>query len=163
MGLCVRRDLTSYALGRRLGRRFLLRHGHRIKLTPIRLRQVEKFLGRHGGKTIIVGRFIGPVRALAPFVAGSSRMAASRFVPATFVAAGIWSAAFSILGYLFWQSFAQAAGIARQGTLALAALVVAIVGTVAAYRALRTSQGRERVRALLQGRQRQHAPPAAPE
>ena len=70
--------------------------------------QVERFLERHGRKTIVVGRFIGPVRALAPFVAGSSRMPAARFVPATFVAAGIWSATFSVLGYLFWHSFAQA-------------------------------------------------------
>src|ERR1700752_4787988 len=52
-------DLTSYFPGRRLGRNFLLRHGHLVKLTPERLGQVETFLARHGGKTIIVGRFIG--------------------------------------------------------------------------------------------------------
>lgn len=135
-------DLTSYALGRRLGRRYLLKHGHLVKLTPGRLGQVERFLKRHGSKTIIVGRFIGPVRALAPFVAGSSRMPAGRFLPATCVAAGIWSAAFSSLGYLFWQSFAQAAEIARQGTFAFAALVIAIVLVVVAYRTLRTRDGR---------------------
>jgi undecaprenyl-diphosphatase len=139
-------DLISFFLGRRLGRAFLLEHGHKIKLTPARLGQVERFLNRHGGKTIILGRFIGPVRALAPFVAGSSKMPAGRFVPATCVAAGIWSATFSVLGYLFWHSFAQATSIARQGTLAFAALVIAIVAVAVAYRTLRTREGRERLR-----------------
>ncbi|HZO76863.1 MAG TPA: DedA family protein [Solirubrobacteraceae bacterium] len=147
-------DLTSYALGRRLGRTFLLRHGHLIKLTPARFEQVEKFLERHGGKTIIVGRFIGPVRALAPFVAGSSRMPARRFLPATCVAAGIWSAAFSILGYLFWQSFAKATEIARQGTFVLAASIVAIFVVVSAYRMLRTRDSRARLRDVLRRRGR---------
>ena len=156
-------DLTSYALGRRLGRRYLLKHGRLVKLTPARLGQVERFLKRHGSKTIIVGRFIGPVRALAPFVAGSSRMPAGRFLPATCVAAGIWSAAFSSLGYLFWQSFAQAAEIARQGTFAFAALVIAIVVVVVAYRTLRTREGRERVRDVLRRRKRRSLSSDAPE
>jgi undecaprenyl-diphosphatase len=152
-------DLTSYAIGRRLGRTFLLKHGHVIKLTPGRLRQVERYLKRHGGKTIIIGRFIGPVRALAPFVAGSSRMPARRFLPATCVAAGIWSAAFTILGYLFWQSFAQATEIARKGTFAFAALVIAIVVAVVVYRTLRTRDGRERLRGVLRVRARRSARP----
>jgi undecaprenyl-diphosphatase len=139
-------DLTSYFLGRRLGRTFLLRHGHLVRLTPARLGQVEMFLARHGGKTIIVGRFIGLIRALAPFVAGSSRMPARRFIPATFVAAGIWTAAFSVLGYVFWQSFDEAATIAREGTIGLVLLVVAVLGLIVAHRALRRRAGRGRDR-----------------
>jgi undecaprenyl-diphosphatase len=125
-------DLTTYTLGRRLGRDFLIRHGSLVKLTPARLAQVETFLARHGGKTIIIGRFIGLVRALAPFVAGSSRMPARRFIPATFVGTGVWSAAFTVLGYVCWHSFDQAAEIARQGSLALIGVLaltgLAIVG-----------------------------------
>jgi membrane protein DedA with SNARE-associated domain len=130
-------DLLTYTLGRRLGRGFLLRHGSLVRLTPERLAQVEIFLGRHGGKTIIVGRFIGLVRALAPFVAGSSRMPARRFVPATFIGSGAWSAAFTVLGYVCWRSFDQAAEIARQGSLALIGLLVAVGAVVLAYRAIR--------------------------
>jgi membrane protein DedA with SNARE-associated domain len=130
-------DLISYALGRRLGRPFLLRHGPRVKLTPARLTQVETFLARHGRKTIIVGRFIGLVRAITPFAAGSSKMPARRFVPATLLAAGLWSAAFSVLGYLFWHSFDQAASIAQQGTFALVALVVVVIAATIGYRRLR--------------------------
>jgi membrane protein DedA with SNARE-associated domain len=142
-------DLTSFFLGRRLGRAFLLKHGHRVRLTPARLRQVETFLGRHGGKTIIVGRFIGLVRAVAPFVAGSSRMPPRSFIPATLLASGLWSATFSVLGYIFWRSFAQAADIAKQGSFALIALVVLVIALVIAYRTLRTREGRERLRARV--------------
>lgn len=134
-------DLLSYMLGRRLGRGFLLEHGRLAGLTPARLEQVETFLSRHGGKTILVGRFIGLVRALAPFVAGSSRMPARRFVPADLVAAGIWSAAMSVLGYLCWQSFDQAAALAREGTFALLAFVIAIVGATFVWRAVRARTG----------------------
>ena len=72
--------------------------------------------------------------------------ACQQLPPGKCVAAGIWSAAFSSLGYLFWQSFAQAAEIARQGTFAFAALVIAIVVVVVAYRTLRTRRTRLRSR-----------------
>ena len=39
-----------------------------------RFKQVEDYFAKHGGKTILIGRFIGLVRALAPFIAGSSGM-----------------------------------------------------------------------------------------
>jgi len=144
-------DLISYVLGRRLGRAFLLQHGHLVRLTPDRLAQVERFLARHGGKTIIVGRFVGLVRSVAPFVAGSSHMAPRRFLPATFVAAGLWAATFSTLGYLFWESFDQAAAIAKEGTLALVSLLVVGTAAVLAYRTLRDPEGRARLRARLRG------------
>ena len=140
-GCALTGDLTSYVLGRRLGRHFLLRHGHLVKLSPARLAQVETFLGRHGGKTIIVGRFIGVVRSLTPFVAGSSRMPVRRFVPATFLASGMWSAVFSLLGYAFWQSFDQAAELAKEGSLALVVLVALIVGVIVLHRRRRGGGG----------------------
>lgn len=143
-------DIASYALGRRLGRPFLLKYGAPLKLTPQRLEQVEGFLRRHGRKTIIVGRFIGVVRALAPFAAGSTNMPARRFVPAVFVAAGIWAAAFTTLGYVFWQSFDEASALAKRGTFALVALVVLVVLLVAAYGNLRDPERRRRLRARLQ-------------
>ena len=67
-------DSVSFLLGRRLGRGFVMRHGPRVRITHERFARVEDYFSRHGGKTILVGRFIGLVRALAPFVAGSSGM-----------------------------------------------------------------------------------------
>ncbi len=130
-------DVLSFVLGRRLGRGFLIAHGHRVKLTPARLEQVERYFARHGGKTIVLGRFIGAVRALAPFVAGSSGMPALRFLPATIAAAGVWAVACSLLGYVFWNSLDEAVAIARNGSLAIGALVALTVGGAIAVRRIR--------------------------
>ena len=65
--------------------------GRRVKITPERLEQVESYFDRHGGKTILIGRFIGLVRALAPFIAGSSGMPYRRFLPYSIVGTGLWA------------------------------------------------------------------------
>ncbi len=74
-------DTTSFYIGTRLGRDFVLRHGPKVRITHERFEQVEAYFARHGGKTILIGRFIGLVRALAPFIAGSSGMRYRAFVP----------------------------------------------------------------------------------
>ena len=100
-------DVTSYALGRRLGREFMVRHGERVKITEERLEQVEAFFERRGGMTILIGRFIGLVRAIAPFIAGASRMPLRKFLPYDVLGAGLWATTFCVLGYVFWRSFDQ--------------------------------------------------------
>ena len=127
-------DVTSYVLGRRLGPAFIRRHGPSLKLTVARIDRVERFFARHGGKTIIVGRFVGFVRPLSPLIAGASGMAPGRFIPFAFIAAGLWSATFCLLGYIFWQSLDQVAAIAEQGTLALGVVLATAIVAMAIYR-----------------------------
>jgi undecaprenyl-diphosphatase len=135
-------DTVSFLLGRRLGRAFLVRHGPRVRITEQRLEQVEGFLHRHGGPTILIGRFVGLVRALAPFVAGASRMRLSTFLPYDILAAGIWSTTFCLLGYYFWQSFDQVVALAKKGALAFGATVGLVIAAIAAYRYLRVPANR---------------------
>jgi len=142
-------DSASFLLGRRLGRAFLVRHGARLRITEERLEQVERFLRRHGGPTILVGRFIGFVRALGPFVAGASHFPFRRFIPYDVIAAGLWSATFCLLGYFFWRSLDQVLTVAKKGALALAVVIGVVVGGVAAYRYLREPENRRRVRKWL--------------
>ncbi|MGI8571963.1 MAG: DedA family protein [Solirubrobacteraceae bacterium] len=130
-------DITSFILGRRLGREFLVRHGPTVGISRQRLEQVERFFAAHGGKTIIIGRFIGLVRAISPFIAGASRMPLRRFLPYTTLAAGLWAATFSTLGYAFWQSLDQLIAFTKQGTLALAAVIAVGIGATGLYRHLR--------------------------
>ncbi len=134
-------DLTSFMLGRRFGRAFMLRHGPKLGITEPRLEQVERFYAGHGGKTIVVGRFVSLVRPLLPFIAGASNMPARRFIPYTTVAAGLWAAAFSTLGYVFWQSLDQVAAITRRGTFALVVLLALGAVAIALYRYLRPADG----------------------
>src|SRR5215213_1636421 len=127
-------DTTSFYIGRRLGRSFLERHGPRFKITEARLEQVESYFERHGGKTILIGRFIGLVRALAPFIAGSSGLPYRRFIPYSVVGTGLWSTLFCSLGYLFWRSFDQVAHLVGQAIFGFGVTVAVIVGLVVAYR-----------------------------
>jgi undecaprenyl-diphosphatase len=131
---CIAGDTTSFFVGRRLGRSFIEKHGPKVKITPARLTQVEGYFQRHGGKTILIGRFIGLVRAVAPFIAGSSGMPYRRFIPYSVLGTGLWSAAYTMLGYLFYRSFEKVASIAGRATLVFGTLVALIFGVVTAYR-----------------------------
>jgi membrane protein DedA with SNARE-associated domain/membrane-associated phospholipid phosphatase len=133
-------DTTSFYIGRRLGRSFLERHGPKVKITPERLAQVEGYFDRHGGKTILIGRFIGLVRALAPFIAGSSGLSYGRFIPYSIVGTGLWSTTFCVLGYIFWRSFDQVAKIAGQAVFGFGVTVALIVGIVVTYKRRREIQ-----------------------
>jgi membrane protein DedA with SNARE-associated domain/membrane-associated phospholipid phosphatase len=127
-------DTTSFYIGQRLGRRFLEKHGPRVKITHERLEQVEGYFERYGGRTILIGRFIGLVRALAPFVAGSSGLAYRRFIPYSIVGCGLWASTFCVLGYIFWRSFDKVAHIAGQAIFGFGVTVALIAGVVVAYR-----------------------------
>jgi membrane protein DedA with SNARE-associated domain/membrane-associated phospholipid phosphatase len=143
-------DLTSFFLGRRLGRGFMVRHGAKVQITEERLGQVERFFDRHGGKAILIGRFVGLVRAIAPFLAGSSGMPLRRFVPYDVIGAGLWGSSFVLLGYIFWQSFSQLVDYAKKGALALGAVIVLVVAIVWLVRWVRDADNRARIRAWIE-------------
>jgi undecaprenyl-diphosphatase len=147
-------DVTSLFLGRRLGRRFLVKHGPKVSISEERLRQVEVFFDRHGGKAILIGRFVGLVRAIAPFLAGSSGMTLRRFLPYDVIGAGLWSSSFILLGYIFWASFDRVVHYAERGALALGTTIAVVVAIVAAVRWLRDEANRERLRAFVAAQER---------
>jgi membrane protein DedA with SNARE-associated domain len=116
-------DVTSFLLGRRLGTRWLDRHGARFGVTTVRRGQVERFLDRYGPRAIVIGRFVGIVRAVAPFLYGSSGMPLRTFVPWSILGTGVWATAFTLAGYVFSESFEKAADTLAHGALALAVIV----------------------------------------
>jgi membrane-associated protein len=126
-------DLASFVLGRRLGRRFLVARGPRFGVTPPRLARVEDFFDRHGPKAILVGRFVGIVRAVAPFLAGSSGMRLRAFLPWSVLGTAAWATTFTLVGYVFHRSFSAAADYVTHGAFALAV----VGGVVLALRAHR--------------------------
>jgi membrane protein DedA with SNARE-associated domain len=94
---------------------------------------VDAFFARHGGKAILVGRFVGVVRAVAPFVAGASRLPLRGFLPWSLLGTALWAAALTLVGYAFHQSFSAAADVLTHAALALA-LVAAAAFSVHALR-----------------------------
>jgi membrane protein DedA with SNARE-associated domain/membrane-associated phospholipid phosphatase len=142
-------DIASYTAGRRLGRAWLLRHGDRFKITEERLGSVEDFFERRGGTTILIGRFIGFVRALAPFIAGTSRMPLRKFLPYDVLGAGAWAATFATLGYVFWHSFDQLTTYVSRGLFAFGTVVAVIAALFWLVQLRRNPEKRERVRVWL--------------
>ena len=146
-------DVTSYTLGRRLGRGWLVKHGPRVKISEERLRQVEAFFERRGGVTILIGRFIGLVRALAPFIAGTSKMPLRVFLPYDVVGAGAWAATFCVLGYVFWQSFDRLTQYVSRGLFAFGTVVVVGVALYQLVQLRRDADKREKVKVWLRDRE----------
>jgi membrane protein DedA with SNARE-associated domain/membrane-associated phospholipid phosphatase len=142
-------DLVSLALGRRLGRAFLLRHGPKVGITHERVAQVERFYERRGGTAVFLGRFVGLARAIQPFLAGSSGMPVRRFLPSDVLAAGIMATGFCLLGFLFWHSLDRVLTLAKQGSFALAATIAVLVGIVWLVRWLRAPANRRRLGAWV--------------
>ena len=119
-------DLVSYLLGRRLGVRFLRTAGpRRVGVTDERLAHVEGFMQRHGPAAVLAGRFVGVVRAVAPFLAGSTGLAPRRFIPWSLLGTLAWSTAFTLVGYVFWRSFSSAADTLTHVAFGLAVLAAA--------------------------------------
>jgi membrane protein DedA with SNARE-associated domain len=135
-------DTTSFFLGRKLGREFVMRHGPRFGISHERFERVEDYFSRHGGKTIFIGRFISLVRAFAPFIAGSSGMRYRAFVPYSILGTGLWASAHILIGYFFSRSIETAAKYAGKGAFLLATLIVVVAGSVFLIRHFREPANR---------------------
>lgn len=101
-GGAVLGDCTSFFLGKHLKQ-------HIKDIWPFRrypewITNGEAFFARHGGKSIIIGRFVGPIRPVIPLVAGMLDMNAGRFVSINILSAIGWAPTYVIPGFLFGAS-----------------------------------------------------------
>ena len=93
-------NAANYAIGRWFGRRFFTREGSRW-LNPAHLAKAHAFYERHGGKAVVLSRFLPIVRTYIPFVAGMARMPPARFMAYNAVGAGAWAGLITYAGYFF--------------------------------------------------------------
>jgi len=125
-------DTISYGIGRHTGPR--LQHGlaRRLGVTRPRVERIENLYARRGGWVLVAGRFVGPVRVFAPFVAGSSGMRYSKFLRFDVVGIAIWGTAYVLIGYLFADSLQNASSVL--GAIGLAVFAVGIIGAIVVHR-----------------------------
>jgi len=93
-------DSVNYFIGNYIGPN-VLRKGKLRFINREYLDKTERFYEVHGGKTIILARFLPIIRTFAPFVAGIGRMNYARFVTYNIVGALLWNATFIGAGYFF--------------------------------------------------------------
>ncbi|MGA7595154.1 MAG: DedA family protein [Gallionella sp.] len=93
-------DNTNYWVGRLVGISLLKHAGERL----IRREYIDKthsFYERHGGKTVILARFLPIIRTFAPFVAGIGLMRYRKFVLFSALGSMAWISGLSVAGFLF--------------------------------------------------------------
>jgi membrane-associated protein len=92
-------DTANYWIGHYIGPRAF--SGEVRFLKKEYLERTHEFYERHGGKTIILARFVPIIRTFAPFVAGVGAMSYGRFITYNVVGGILWVAIFTFLGYFF--------------------------------------------------------------
>jgi membrane-associated protein len=94
-------NLSNYYIGRYFGTRIFSKPRDSIFLKQAYLDRTHAFFEHHGGKTIILSRFMPIIRTYAPFVAGIGRMPQTRFTYFNIVGAVAWVGSLVYAGYFF--------------------------------------------------------------
>jgi len=92
-------DNTNYFIGRAVGPRVFTEHSKWLKREH--LLRTQHFYEVHGGKAVVLARFVPIVRTFAPFVAGVGRMRYPRFLAFDVAGGVLWVWGFGLLGYFF--------------------------------------------------------------
>jgi undecaprenyl-diphosphatase len=136
-------DSVGFYLGRRLGTRVLsgklgqMVGRNRVESTMNRIRA-------GGIKAVVLGRFVGVLRAVMPFAAGSSGMAYGRFVVASVIGGTAWGTGFTLLGFAAGNSWRRVEHYVGRASTVLAIVIVTVVLLVVGARAAAKRQDRIR-------------------
>lgn len=93
-------DAVNFTIGKYFGEKLFSNPNSKI-FKQSHLQKTQNFYAKHGGKTIIIARFMPIVRTFAPFVAGMGRMHYGQFFLYNVIGAVMWVVGFSYLGYFF--------------------------------------------------------------
>jgi membrane protein DedA with SNARE-associated domain len=120
-------DSVGYEVGRRFGPRVRAsRFG--MKVGERRWDAVDRFLHRHGGKSVLLGRMTALLRALVPGMAGMSRMPYLRtFLPWNVTGGVLWGGGCVLLGYGFAASLDKVARVLSIGPLPVLGVVIVVL------------------------------------
>ena len=130
-------DAVNFAIGKYFGARLFANPDSKI-FRRAYLDKTHAFYEKHGGKTIIIARFVPIVRTFAPFVAGMGNMHYGRFIRYNIIGAILWVVLFSYAGYFF----ANIPLVKTNLALVLAAIIVISVlpGVIEVVRARRAAK-----------------------
>lgn len=133
-------DSVGYAFGHRVGRRIFTRDDsllfHRQNLL-----RAERFYERHGGKTLILARFLPVIRTFAPILAGVGSMAYPKFLAYNVVGGALWAVGLTVLGYFLGSAIPDV----DRYLLPIVVAIVVLSVLPTAYHVLRHAEDRARV------------------
>lgn len=94
-------DTVNYHIGQKVGTSISPNSFIGKFINREKMKVAEDFFNKHGGKTIVIARFMPFIRTFAPFVAGASRMNYSYFIAYNIIGAALWVVICTMLGYFF--------------------------------------------------------------
>lgn len=124
-------DSVGYSFGSRVGRKLFDRPNSRF-FKKTHLEAAEKFYEKHGGKTVIIARFLPTVRTFAPIVAGASKMHYRTFLMYNVVGALLWAVGISCLGYFLGGWFREM-GLEIDQVLLPSLIVIVLLSWIPAF------------------------------
>jgi membrane protein DedA with SNARE-associated domain len=134
-------DNIGFAIGHFGGRRLVERYGRYVMITPERLDRTTAFFERHGGKVIVVARFIEGLRQANGIIAGTSGMHWARFLAFNAIGAALWVAVWTSVGYFSGSNintiYNEASRYSIYLAIAVGVLVLAYIARMLKARAAR--------------------------
>jgi membrane-associated protein len=116
-------DSVGYTFGRRVGRKLFSRPNSRL-FKQENVRRAEAFYEKHGGKTIVIARFIPVVRTFAPVVAGVGKMSYKTFLSYNILGGLLWAGGVTYLGYFLGGWFTSLGLDIDQVILPIVAVII---------------------------------------
>lgn len=126
---------TGYYIGKKVGKR-IFRRRNSLLFRQEYLAKAHKFYGRHGGKTILIARFLPFIRTCAPLVAGATKMNHHTFMIFNVIGGGIWVAV-TVLASFWLGSIIPNVG---SYILPITAVILICALTPALYKLLRSQK-----------------------
>ncbi len=123
-------NITGYHIGYRTGPR-LFRKEEGIFFRKDHVDQAQQFYEKHGGKTLILARFVPVMRTFAPTVAGIGKMPFKRFLAYSTIGAALWAVSLPLLGFYAYRVLGHSIDIEKYVLpIVLTIMIVSIGGSV---------------------------------
>lgn len=137
-------DSVGYWFGKKVGKKLFQKEDSRF-FKKKHLEAANRFYEKHGGKTIILARFMPAVRTFVPIVAGAAEMSYHKFITFNVVGGLLWGAGLTLAGFFLGKAIPN---VDRYLLPIIAAIVIASV-LPAAYHMLSDRETREHLRVAV--------------
>jgi len=137
-------DNVGYMFGRKLGPK-LFKKPNSLLFRQENVQKAQDFYNKHGGKTIIIARFIPIVRTFAPLIAGVAKMDQRTFMMYNLIGGALWTAGITYAGY-FMGKILQGMGVDIDSILLpIVALILIVSIAPALYHLLKDKKQRQAI------------------
>ncbi len=96
-------DSVGYSIGKKLGPKIFTKSDS-LFFNKDHIHKTQAFYEKHGGKTIIIARFVPVIRTFAPVMAGVGQMSYKHFISYNLIGALLWAVGLTLLGYFLGQT-----------------------------------------------------------